>query len=125
MATLTSQLIVKIGDTQEVNITQTHTVEGYAVIHETIVDTTSDKQILMAIDVSTLKHCTLLATQTMTVKTNNSGTPQETFTLQPNVPVSWNEGDTAIFAGDISALFVTNTVDGADGVLTVVVGTDA
>ena len=124
MSQLTSQLIISLDNIQQLNVTTTHTVQTFVAINETVVDGTNDLQFLLAIDISALKHFTMMATKTMTIDTNSSGTPQETFSLQPNVPVTWNEGDAAIFAGDISALFATNTVDGADGTLKVIIGVD-
>jgi hypothetical protein len=59
----------------------------------------------------------------MTVKTNSSGSPQETITLKANRPKIWQEGDTAMFAGDVSKLFITHAAPGT-ATLEIIVGSD-
>ena len=123
MATITSQTIVREGNATLLNNTVTHTVQTTVNMNETVVDGSTDLEFLLAIDVSSMKHFTLMADQALTVETNDGTTPQETFTLAANVPVIWNDGDTAILAGDITALYATNA-SGTDATLTVVVGSD-
>jgi hypothetical protein len=43
------------------------------------------------------------------VKTNSSGSPQETFTLAANKPQYWQTGmGTTPIAGDVTKVFITN-----------------
>jgi hypothetical protein len=59
----------------------------------------------------------IMADQAMTVKTNNSGSPANTFTLEPNIPYLWaGLGTLQDTAGaalvDITHLYVSNTTAG-------------
>lgn len=99
----------------------TCTVSGE--LDEAVPDAASDVEKLFAIDVSALKCFMMVADVAMTVKTNDSGSPQETFSLTAGKPVLWREGDTAIFAGDVTALYVSNA-SGTAGTLEVLFGGD-
>lgn len=83
---------------------------------ETIADSTTDAQIDFEVDISELRAFGMVASVAMTVKTNSAGSPQETFTLAAGKPVFWVVGETAIFAGDVTSVFVTNA-SGDDGQL--------
>ena len=122
---MTVQTVVKEGSTVLVNNTVSHTIESSIRFAETIPDVTTNTPFLIAIDVSSLKHFTMVTNHAVSVFTNeaSTGTPQETFTLAAGVPVVWNSGDTAIFAGDVDSIFVTNA-SGDDATLTIIVGID-
>lgn len=75
---------------------------------ETVPDGVADQEYLIALDVSRLKAVGIIATQPMTLKTNSAGAPQETIPLAANVPVVWEEGDAALFAGDVTAVYISN-----------------
>ena len=122
---MTVQTVVKEGGTVLVNNTVTHTIESSIKFAETVVDSATNTPFLIAIDVSALKHFTMVSDYAVTVYTNeaSTGSPQESFTLAAGVPVVWNSGDTAIFAGDVDSIFVTNA-SGDDATLTIIVGTD-
>lgn len=92
---------------------------------EPIADGSTDLEVNVAFSLTDLKGFAMIATQDMTVKTNSSGSPQETFNLTANNAVIYMDGiDAAIFAGDVTDLFVTNA-SGTDGTLTVTYGHDA
>lgn len=88
---------------------------------EEIPDSTTDLEFLFAIDISAMQVFFMQSDQILTVETNSGGTPQETFSLVAFTPVIWRVGDTAIFAGDVTSLFVTNA-SGNAAVLDVMVG---
>ena len=88
--------------------TDSYTTDQVSKIQESVATGTADQEISLAIDISKLKAFSMQASQAMTVKTNSSGSPQETFTLSAGTPVVFVDGDTAIFAGDVSSLFITN-----------------
>ena len=77
-----------------------------------------DVEVAFTVDNSELQAFAMLADQDMTVDTNSSGAPQETFNLLAGVPVFFTVGDPAIFLGDVTALFVTN-VGGVEATLKV------
>lgn len=92
-------------------------------IEESVADATTNANYLLAIDVSGLQAFGMVSTQALSVFTNapSTGAPQETFTLVANVPVIFQDGDTAIFAGDITSIYVTNA-SGASADLTIIAG---
>lgn len=88
--------------------TDSYTTDQVSKIQESVATGTADQEISLAIDISKLKAFSMQASQAMTVKTNSSSTPQETFTLASGSPVVFVDGDTAIFSGDVTSLFITN-----------------
>lgn len=98
-----------------------HSCDVVAKMSESVVDATTDAEYLISLDVSKLQVFSMLSTQDMTVKTNSSGSPQETFTLTAGAPVVWQVGDAAIFAGDVTALYLTNA-SGATATFTLISG---
>ena len=65
--------------------------------------------VALVIDISQLKAFFMVADAALTVKTNSSGAPQETFTLVADQPIIWTSvsGVAIPFAGDVTALYVT------------------
>ena len=101
------------------------TVPGTAetnIIAESIADGVTDGAVNFNADQSQLKSVLLVASVAMTLKTNSSGSPQETIALAAGVPKIWSLAQDLIgtcpFSGDVTALFVTNASGGA-GTLTV------
>lgn len=68
-----------------------------------------------AATIAKIKVFYMVADVACTVKTNSSGSPQETFTLVANQPIHWDNTDgsliASLFAGNITALYVTTTAD--------------
>ena len=79
-------------------------------IQQDIAASTTDQEILAAIDISQAKLVMIKSTQDVTIKTNNSGTPIDTLAVKANVPMVWRNGDyNAIFlTADVTAFYVTN-----------------
>ncbi len=88
--------------------TDSYTTDQVSKIQESVATGTADSEISLALDISKLKAFSMQASQAMTVKTNSAGSPQETFTLAAGTPVVFVDGDTAIFAGDVTSFFITN-----------------
>lgn len=107
------------------NLTSTvnRTVEGCDKRSEAIALDATDYNIVIGIDVSSLQVFAMKAGQDLTVKTNNSGAPQETISLVADRPIVWQEGDAALFAGDVTGVFVTNA-SGVATTLEIVSATD-
>lgn len=57
-----------------------------------------------------LKSVLLYSDSAVTIKTNSSGTPQDTIALAAGQAIAWQFGDpgTAPFAGTVTKLFITN-----------------
>lgn len=77
---------------------------------KSIPDGSTDLEIVVPITESTLVAFALSSNKDLTVKTNDSVSPQETFSLKNGEPTVWISGETAgkPIAGDVTALYVTN-----------------
>lgn len=73
----------------------------------------TDLLVAYTLDFSQCKGFFLLADAAMTVETNSSSAPDQTFTLAANVPVAWVDGDgTCPVTDDITAIYVTSAAGG-------------
>ena len=118
-----TQSIVE-GDTSFGGGARTFTVATVLKLEETIADSVTDQEHLLAIDISQLKVFYMVSDQALTVDTNivDPG-QQEKFTLVANQPVTFETGETAIFAGDVTKLFLTNA-SGSTATLSLIAGLD-
>ena len=69
-----------------------------------------DLELLFGVDLSTMEFAFMLCDGTVTVRTNDSGTPQETFNLFANVPYQWMTGNPTAhkpFSNDITGFYIT------------------
>jgi hypothetical protein len=89
--------------------TKIHSGDHQSAIKDTVADATVDLEYLVSVDVSELVMCVLQSSEDITVKTNDSGSPQETFNLVADKPVIFETGDPAIFSGDVSSMYVSNS----------------
>lgn len=124
MATHTVQTIVTDGAVR-INTSASVTPSASTNLEETIADAASDLLVALTIESTSLTSFIMTADQDLTVKTNSSGAPQETFALKANKPVVWLTGmaNTPI-AGDVTALYVSNS-SGSSATLKVLAGWDA
>lgn len=89
--------------------------EGETNLDATIPANASAQELDFVMDVSELKGLFLFCSQACTIKTNNSGSPVNTFTLAAGIPFVWVFGDPAIHdtanaavTTDITKLYVVN-----------------
>lgn len=113
---------------QGINVTGT----GEQRVIEAFASDASDVQIVVSIPDGEVKAVTILSTAACTLAYNDSSGTQGSITLAANKPLMWYEGaewDLADVMGYVgAALDVTSlylTADGAAGVLTILVLTDA
>jgi hypothetical protein len=68
------------------------------------------------LDISQIQSILITADQDLTLKTNSSGSPDDTIALKAGIPFHWikNSGITLPFAADVTNWYVTN----ASGVAT-------
>lgn len=84
-------------------------------LSEAIAGSATNAPVAFAADISQVKELWMSCDKAVTVKTNSSGSPVNTFSLAANVPFSWIVGDppmrdssgTAVTT-DITSLFLTN-----------------
>lgn len=84
----------------------------------TIADSETDTLVSATIDISQVKHIFMLSTVDMTIETNSSSAPTDTWVLQANVPYVWNV-DLGVYytnkiTADVTAIYLTNA-SGAAG----------
>lgn len=118
---------ITVGDgLVRINATVTKNVSGNVSIEETVANATTNGLIVCAFPATGLKMFAISSDRDVTVKTNSSGSPQETWNLKANQPFWWCENNpgSAPVAGAITALYVTNN-SGADATLKVLAGYDA
>lgn len=118
-----SYTIVWSQGSQSFQVEKVYTADGEKNTEITVPNGTTNQQINIALEVDpTNKVVSVLinASVAMTLKTNSSGTPQETFSLTANSPILYrnDDGRANIFAGDVTSFFVTNA-SGAEGILTI------
>jgi len=110
MASLTAKYTISgVGSPIEASVIKTKSL-GQA-LDETIADSSTDLLVNWTCDISAAGLVVMLSDQNLTVKTNSSGAPQETIALVADTPLVWSVGDageTAPFADDVTALYVTN-----------------
>lgn len=79
-------------------------------LDESIPDEASDLLVNFALDFSSLQSFYLVSDQVLTIKTNDSGAPDDTFVLVANEPLVWHAGslhDNPVTV-DITKLYVSN-----------------
>jgi hypothetical protein len=74
----------------------------------------TNQAVTLSILADELKSIYMVSTQTVTVKTNQTGPeplPDDTLTLTAGIPLTWTNQDGAAnpFSEDVSVLYVTNT----------------
>jgi hypothetical protein len=83
----------------------------------------------LAVDISQMKAILILSDKAVTIKTNSSGSPDDTVVLAANVPYLWYAGPTIDasdenpFDADITDLYIANA-SGATATVKIWVATD-
>jgi len=108
-------LSLSIGGANKVLTTWTVT-EELETNYDATVAIGTDVAIGVALDISQIRGMVIVSDVAATIKTNSSGSPQETFTLVANVPLVFTStapgmliGD--YFAGDVTNMYVTNAAE--------------
>lgn len=92
-----------------VSSVRSFTGDNQLAISQVIPGSTTNLEILAAIDVSKLKMLVMQSDVATVIKTNSSGSPDDTITLAAGVPYTWGDGDyNALLLGtDVASIFVT------------------
>ena len=115
-----------VGPTGTVENTVSKSSSASISVDETIANGQTAFQINVAIDVSAVKAFYICADQNVTVKTNSSGSPDDTLNLIANEPYAWHNTSLSAFLldTDVTAIFVANA-SGSAAALTLRVIQDA
>jgi hypothetical protein len=109
------------------SVSTSYTCEGEHVIDVSIPASSTNLLIAFTLDVSTAIAGGIYASKAVTIKTNNSGTPVDTITLEDAEAIVWGndepDGVACPFTQDVTALYVTNAGSAAS-TLKIAFGTD-
>lgn len=110
----TLNLIVKCTDAGGVGsdlYTASVTSGQLITISESISANQTNLAIACAFDVSKLKAFFIVSDENCTLETNSGSSPADTFALEADVPILWNEDMpiTNPFGTNVTGLYVTNT----------------
>jgi hypothetical protein len=110
--TLTSAW-TRTGET--VSVSKEYTVEGEQNVDVEVPASTTNKEVNIDLDVSELKTLMILSDVAVTIKTNSSGSPDDTLTVPANTPVMWGNdtGITCPLGTDVTKVYITNATTGA------------
>ena len=123
--TITITTNFKEGSSVVLTDTKTHLAEAVNKMKETIAIGETDYELFLAVDISSLKCFAITSDQDLTIETNSGSAADDTIALKANIPVVWQEGETAILTADIiTNIFVTNA-SGVAANLQMVFCTDA
>jgi hypothetical protein len=87
----------------------TITADGLKQFDDSVAGSTTNKEIDIAFVLAALKSFFLYTSQALTIKTNSSGAPQETFTVPAGGVLAWSSNmSTALFAGNVTKIYATN-----------------
>lgn len=103
------------GATTLSGITATATGTSGTTIDVEVPATTTDQLFTIAIDISELESIFLYTDGALTIETNSSSAPDDTFVFAANKPLCWVNGMPTIdaasqnpFDADVTALYLTN-----------------
>lgn len=96
---------------EAISVTNDVTNEGEKNIDRTIATGTTNLQIDLAFVRSRLKSILILSNVDVTLKTNSSGSPDDTIALTANNPLIYrSDGYLAVpFSADVTTIYVTNS----------------
>lgn len=111
MSTVTTTLSAAFGN-QTLAGAFTTTNDNFDVIDVSLTSSQANKEHALAFTSTNLKGLWIVMDKAGTVKTNSSGSPQETITLVANVPFFWCNTNYIVypFAGAVTTLFFTNSI---------------
>lgn len=94
------------------NISSVRNLSGdlQAAVDQVIPASTTNQEITLGIDVSELTMIAISSDVALTIKTNDSGSPDDTLNIAAGVAYVWGTGDynTLLLTADVTSIFVTN-----------------
>lgn len=108
--TITLNTAIVVNGSTVVSTSQTATDTGLLLVQEAIAGEATNVSVAATIDTSALKGLGISCDQEVTVKTNSSDTPDDTFTIKPGAPLTWTSDSATAnpISEDVTGLFVTN-----------------
>lgn len=91
---------------------KTYTADSITELELAIPDSTTDQEVVLAIDVSAIVAIIIDSDQAVTIETNSGSAADDTLTPAANVPLLWTNDDehaNPFTSGtDVASLFITN-----------------
>ncbi len=105
----------RLSDTMTVNKTAETTDPNVIDTTVSVANGQTDKEVVLAIDVSQLKAIFIASNAAVLVQTNSGSAPDDEITLAANVPYIWMVGsaDACLIQADVTKIYVTNASGGA------------
>lgn len=112
----TTAVSLNSGSTQLASTTYTNTQESELNFNFTLSASSTNYDLPGAvITIANIKNLYMCFDTAVTLKTNSTGSPQETLTFTANVPLIWDSqmpvAIGTIFAGNITKFYLTNSTD--------------
>lgn len=109
-----------VGPTGTVEATVSKSASAEVSVDESIATGQTAFQINVALDVSAVKSFYICSDQNATVKTNSSGSPDNTLNLIANEPYTWHSTalNSFLLTTDVTAIFIANS-SGSTATLTI------
>jgi len=125
MPTQTAQITIGDGLVR-INATATKTPSANISFEETVATGVTNQLVACAFPATGLKLFGICSDKDVTIKTNSSGSPQETWNLKANQPYAWVENNPGAvpFAGAVTAIYITNA-SGSEATVKLIAGWDA
>lgn len=102
----------KLDDGTVLSGTEDISSDGSVTLDVTVPASTTNQAAALAITTSKLRSFFLISSQAVTIKTNSTSSPSNTWTMVANVPFVWS-ADAAYFTNPVSAnittLYITNS----------------
>lgn len=101
--------------TDSISQTVSLTADGEHNYDITVPASTTNKQVDCVLDVSELKSIYIKSDVAVTIKTNSTGSPDNTFSIAASSPFVWyyGSGITNPIGTDVTVLYITNATSGA------------
>ncbi len=99
------------GAGRTVQAEKSFTAASQTSLKETIADSVTDQEHMIAIDFSALVSIWIKSDKDITLETNSATVPDDTINLKADVPYSWNTSkvDALKLTADVTSIFVTNS----------------
>ena len=111
-----------VSDRLEISEVTTVTPDTEVKVELVVPSSASDSPYSLFVESTNLKSFVMVATENLTVDTNDGTTPDETFYLTANEPYVWLYGDgTAPIGGDVDTIYLTNS-SGSDATFQLLAG---
>ena len=106
--TYSLQVIFSVNNIEEISSVFSASADGTKQWSAGVPTDTTNLLVSLGFTLARLKGFLLTSTKAITVKTNSSSAPDETFSVPADGCVAFVDGMYTLFAGDVTAFYITN-----------------